>query len=64
MSASWGFAVETSIHALRLGDSGLFDEHPTLKTILGHPWEFIPFGRMSLRIGVGSLESRGGESMS
>ena len=28
MSAPWGFAVETSIHALRLCGSGLFDEFP------------------------------------
>ena len=44
MSAPWGFAVETSIHALRLCGSGLFDEQPTLRIILGHLGEFIPFG--------------------
>jgi predicted TIM-barrel fold metal-dependent hydrolase len=40
----WGFAVETSIHALRLMGSGLFDEYPKLKIILGHLGETIPFG--------------------
>ncbi|MDH4072361.1 MAG: amidohydrolase family protein [Gammaproteobacteria bacterium] len=44
MSAPWGFAVETSIHALRLCGSGLFDEFPTLKVCLGHLGEGIPFG--------------------
>ena len=43
MSAPWGFAVETSIHALRLCGSGLFDDFPGLKIILGHLGENIPF---------------------
>ncbi len=38
----WGFAVETSIHALRLMGSGLFDEYPKLKVILGHLGEGLP----------------------
>ena len=42
MSAPWGFAVETSIHALRLCGSGLFDDHPNLKIVIGHLGEFIP----------------------
>ena len=40
----WGFAVETSIHALRLMASGLFDEYPRVKVILGHLGEGLPFG--------------------
>lgn len=44
VGAAWGFAVETSIHALRLMGSGLFDEYPKLKIILGHLGEGIPFG--------------------
>jgi predicted TIM-barrel fold metal-dependent hydrolase len=42
--APWGFAVETSIHALRLMASGLFDEYPKLRVILGHLGEGLPFG--------------------
>ena len=42
--STWGFAVETSIHAFRLMGSGLFDEYPKLKVILGHLGEGIPFG--------------------
>ncbi len=44
MSAPWGFAVETSIHALRLCGSGIFDEYPNLRVCLGHLGENIPFG--------------------
>ncbi len=42
-SAVWGFAADTSLHALRLILSGLFDEFPRLKIILGHLGETIPF---------------------
>ena len=38
----WGFAAETSIHALRLMGSGLFDDYPKLKIILGHLGEGLP----------------------
>lgn len=44
MSAPWGFAVETSIHALRLCGSGIFDEFPNLRICVGHLGENIPFG--------------------
>jgi 2,3-dihydroxybenzoate decarboxylase len=39
----WGFAVETANHALRLMASGLFDEFPRLKIVLGHMGEGLPF---------------------
>ena len=53
----WGFAVETSIHALRLMGSGLFDDYPKLKVILGHLGEGIPFGiwRVDHRISRGTI---------
>jgi predicted TIM-barrel fold metal-dependent hydrolase len=38
----WGFAAETSIHALRLMGSGLFDDYPQLKVIVGHLGEGLP----------------------
>ncbi len=43
MGAAWGFARETSIHALRLIGCGLFDEYPGLQIVLGHLGERIPF---------------------
>jgi len=51
MSAPWGFGVDTSIHALRLCGSGIFDDYPSLKIVLGHLGELIPFG-------LGRLEAR------
>jgi gamma-resorcylate decarboxylase len=52
----WGFAVETSVHALRLMASGLFDEYPKVKVILGHLGEGLSFGiwRVDNRISRGS----------
>jgi 2,3-dihydroxybenzoate decarboxylase len=41
--AGWGFAIETSTHAMRLILSGLLDEFPKLKFVLGHLGEGIPF---------------------
>jgi 2,3-dihydroxybenzoate decarboxylase len=43
-SSPWGFAVETSIHSLRLCGSGLFDDYPRLRICIGHLGENIPFG--------------------
>src|SRR5262249_53412343 len=40
---TWSFAAETSLHAMRLIGSGLFDECPKLKIVLGHLGEGLPF---------------------
>jgi 2,3-dihydroxybenzoate decarboxylase len=42
LGPNWAFHAETSVHALRLIGSGLFDEFPTLQIILGHLGEGIP----------------------
>jgi len=42
-SAMWGFSAEAGLHAMRLICSGLFDELPRLKIVLGHLGETIPF---------------------
>lgn len=42
--APWGYAIETGTHVLRLILSGLFDEFPRLKMVIGHMGELIPFG--------------------
>ena len=44
MKQSWGWQVETGTHLLRLIASGVFDRFPTLKIIVGHMGELIPFG--------------------
>jgi 5-carboxyvanillate decarboxylase len=42
-SAMLGFAAEASLSAMRLICSGLFEEYPELKIVLGHLGEAIPF---------------------
>jgi 5-carboxyvanillate decarboxylase len=42
-SAMLGFAADTGLCAMRLICSGLFDEYPQLKIVLGHLGEAIPF---------------------
>jgi gamma-resorcylate decarboxylase len=44
LGPTWAFAQETAVHALRLMGSGLFDEYPRLKIILGHLGEGLPYG--------------------
>jgi 5-carboxyvanillate decarboxylase len=39
----WGYGAETGLHAVRLICSGVFDEYPCLKIILGHLGEGLPF---------------------
>ena len=38
-----GFGADLALHSMRLIYSGLFDEHPKLKMILGHMGEGLPF---------------------
>ena len=42
MGPNWAFNAETSVHALRIIGSGIFDECPSLKIVLGHLGEGIP----------------------
>jgi 5-carboxyvanillate decarboxylase len=42
-SAMWGFTAEAALHSMRLMCSGLFDELPKLKIVIGHLGETIPF---------------------
>lgn len=44
LGPSWAFGQETAVHALRLMGSGLFDEFPKLRIVLGHMGENLPFG--------------------
>ena len=61
MSAPWGFAVETSIHSLRLCGSGIFDDFPSLRICIGHLGENIPFGlwRLDARMRFSRRSYRG-----
>ena len=42
-AATFGFSVETGLHALRLILGGIFDDFPKLTVILGHMGEGLPF---------------------
>ncbi|MEU6138115.1 amidohydrolase family protein [Nocardioides sp. NPDC047086] len=39
----FGFQVETSLHALKMITSGVFDRYPNLRMVLGHMGEGLPF---------------------
>ena len=60
--AGWGFAAETGLHAMRLIMSGVFDQFPDLKIILGHMGEGIPFylqridNRYLLQVKIGAVK--------
>jgi len=41
--ATWGYAAETGLHALRLITGGVFDRFPNLTVVLGHMGEGIPY---------------------
>jgi 2,3-dihydroxybenzoate decarboxylase len=41
--ATWGYAAETGLHALRLITGGIFDRFPGLRVVLGHMGEGIPY---------------------
>lgn len=41
--ATWGYAAETGLHALRLITGGIFDRFPGLNVVLGHMGEGIPY---------------------
>lgn len=43
--ATWGWGVETGSHALRLLFGGVFDRFPSLKVVVGHMGEALPFLR-------------------
>lgn len=41
--AAWGYTVETATQAIRLVLGNVFEKHPTLKIVLGHLGETLPF---------------------
>ena len=60
MGALWGFGADTSLHAVRMIMGGVFDAFPTLKIVLGHMGEAVPFwlGRLDNR--YNNILRRGG----
>ncbi|MFM1815176.1 MAG: hypothetical protein RLZ98_1871 [Pseudomonadota bacterium] len=41
--ASWGYTIDTATQAIRMVVSGVFQEYPRLKVVLGHLGETLPF---------------------
>lgn len=70
MGALWGFGADTSLHAVRMIMGGVFDAFPTIKIVLGHLGEAIPFwlGRLDNRyqniVRRGGLEPLGMKRLS
>jgi predicted TIM-barrel fold metal-dependent hydrolase len=58
--AAWGFAVDASIHFLRILFSGAFDQFPRLRIILGHMGEGLPFGMHRLGDHTGYVATKRG----
>jgi predicted TIM-barrel fold metal-dependent hydrolase len=58
--AGWGFAVDTSCHFLRIMFSGVFDAYPSLKIILGHLGEGLPFAMHRLNAHTHAAAARRG----
>jgi len=60
--AGFGFAVETSLHAMRLIMCGVFDQFPRLQIVLGHMGEGLPFwlqridNRYLLQVKIGAVK--------
>jgi predicted TIM-barrel fold metal-dependent hydrolase len=54
MGATWGFAAVTGLTSMRLICSGIFDQYPDLKIILGHMGEALPYwmSRMDNRLSI------------
>ena len=59
LRAAWGFTIETATQALRMVLSGMFDEYPRLKIILGHLGEGLPFLLWRITMGL-QRDGRGG----
>lgn len=58
LGPAWAFAVETSVHALRLMACGLFDQYPRLRIILGHLGEGLPYNLWRIDHCNGWVKSR------
>ncbi len=60
MGALWGFQAECSLHAVRMILGGVFDQFPTLRIVLGHLGEGIPYWLSRLDNRYQNILRRGG----
>ena len=42
-TSGWGWHSDCGVQFLKLWQAGVFDRHPSLKTVLGHMGEMLPF---------------------
>jgi uncharacterized protein len=42
-TGAWGWHAEAGLHVLRMVATGVFDRHPSLRMIIGHCGEMLPF---------------------
>ncbi|MBD1395073.1 amidohydrolase family protein [Mucilaginibacter glaciei] len=58
----WGWHSETALHILRLLYSGIFDQYPKLKLIIGHMGEMLPMmmarSERAFKLGNGGANQR------
>jgi uncharacterized protein len=51
-TAAWGWHAELGMHCLRLILAGVFDRHPSLKIIIGHLGENLPYSLIRAQDGL------------
>ena len=57
LRAAWGFTVETATQGVRLCLSGVFDQYPNLRFIMGHLGEGLPFLMWRINMALGRQQS-------
>lgn len=60
MGALWGFQAECSLHVVRMILGGVFDQFPTLRIVLGHLGEGLPYWLSRLDNRYQNILNRGG----
>lgn len=63
MGALWGFQAECSLHVVRMILGGVFDQFPTLRIVLGHLGEGLPYWLSRLDNRYQNVVRRGGLQM-
>ena len=63
MGALWGFQAECSLHVVRMIMGGVFDQFPTLRIVLGHLGEGLPYWLSRLDNRYQNVVKRGGLQM-
>jgi uncharacterized protein len=59
-TGAWGWHAEAGLHVLRMIATGVFDRHPSLRLIVGHCGEMLPFllARIDAMLRVDSMAAK------